>query len=208
ILSINIRNYLPKKYLHIYINYGIIIKLKYAKCHAKFKGGTFTMNYDIKAIMKYWEYMELEGVPPNMVYRIEKDNKIINQFIIACLTMILAIALMVYIVFLCITSSLNYLICIIFPFASLIILVMHLEDFLYLLFNQNYKIVIKEDQLHFYNVFGGINTWDLPIPITCQGENIILGDPKDCDSPILSVDTVNEDGKQLIDFLLEVNGFV
>lgn len=164
------------------------------------------MNYGIEEILELQKCSSTEGVPPDMVYRKEKNNKIINEFIMAILLIVASIAVMTYIVILLITTHLlTYLIAFVFPLIAFIILTIHLKYFLYQLFNQDYKIVVKDNKLHFYHSSFEVVS-NLPIPIMFEGKDIILGTLNNIYEVKLYGDTVNDSGKELLDFLMEVNG--
>lgn len=162
------------------------------------------MSYDIEDILEVQRCMEIEGVPPNMVYRKEKSNKITRNFTMAVLELILNLVVMGYIANLCINVSTYYLIAFIPPFIAFIILSMHLKYFFHDFLNQNYKIIVKDNQLHFDNAFLE-GSCDLPMPIIFEGEEIKFSILNDLYNLKLHSDTVNGSGKSLVDFLLEAN---
>lgn len=188
------------------------------------------MIYSIKDILEAQKQIDIEGVPPNMIYRKETDNKVIKKAFIMCLCLITSIITIIYTTVLYITSHLlGYIIACIFPILSLIILFRYLDlgYVLYQFMNQGYKIKFKDGKLIYkcgfitktFNIPFAICYCDIPVAVHYYEECLILSDIANSEtakSPDFNVffndpnltlryDTVNEEGKSLLDFLMEAN---
>lgn len=181
---------------------------------------------DLDAIMKYWEQLEQKEKDEALIYRKEADHKVVMQGMLACTFFIVAIAGIIWTLYLWLSrNELNYLIpCAVF-LILLIFIFIYLEYFLYLLLNQNYTIRVKDNELVYKygfitKTFGipfPIYNCDIPFAFFYYEEVLIVCNTADSISDTepdfnvifknlsLRYDTVNREGKSLLDFLMEAN---
>ncbi len=179
---------------------------------------------DLDAIMKYWEQDEMKSKGIYMTYRKEENNKVANQSSMAKLLFIVVIMGMISTLILCFSKQiLDYLIPFMFFLLTLIFIAMYLNYFLFQEMNYGYTIEIRNNKL-VYTCKHVTKTLDLPFAIYQRDvpfalfyyeETIVLTNSDDesdqkpnfgiLSNDIVLCNTVNEEGKELIDFLMEAN---
>lgn len=179
---------------------------------------------DLNAIMKYWEQDEMKSKGIHMTYRKEENNKADKQYAIVKLELVVAVLGMICSLILCFLKQFLYFL---IPFVFLIVLSIfigiHLIYFLFQKMDYGYTIEIRNNEL-VYTCKNVTKTLDMPVAIyqrdvpfafSYYEEVIVLTNSDDelekkPHSGILSNDvvlcnTVNRDGKELLDFLMEAN---
>lgn len=139
------------------------------------------MIYSIEDILEAQDQIDLEGVPPNMIYRKKVDNKVTKNFCIASSGIIIASITIIYAIVSYVKSNLlNYLIACIFPISALIIFFSYLDlgYVIYKFMNQGYKIKFKDGKLVYKCLFI-TKTFNIPFAIYY------------CDIPVSTNYTVN-----------------